>query len=81
VVVGGVVGFGAEDVDGEGVVVVLPFGRVTGEGCAVGGEDCDEGGESTGIAMLEVNSSREADISVHHAIPFSTACSGALRSP
>jgi hypothetical protein len=72
-------GFGVEGVvDGEEAAVVLPFGRVVEEGCAiVGGEDVDEGGESTGVAILEVNRSMEADNNVHHPIPFSTACSGA----
>jgi hypothetical protein len=78
VVGGGAVGFGVGGVDGEGAAVLLPFGRVVEEGCATGGEeDGDEGGESTGVAMLEVNRSIEADSNVHHPIPFSTACSGA----
>jgi hypothetical protein len=69
-------------VDGEEAAVVLLFGReALGEGCAAGGEgldeDGDEGGESTGVAMFEVNRSMEADSNVHHPIPFSTACSGA----
>jgi hypothetical protein len=77
-VVGGVAGFGAEGVAEEAAAVVLPFGRVVEEGCTVaGGEDGDEGGESTGVAMFEVNRSMEADSNVHHPIPFSTACSGA----
>jgi hypothetical protein len=81
---GGVVGFGAGGVvDGEeAAVVLLPGREPLGEGCAVAGgdsldEDGDEGGESTGVAMLEVNRSMEADSNVHHPIPFSTACSGA----
>jgi hypothetical protein len=77
---GGVVGFDVVGVDGEAAAVVLLFGRVTGEGCAVADVeelDGDEGGESTGVAMLEVNRSMEADSNVHHPIPFSTACSGA----
>jgi hypothetical protein len=76
---GGVVGFGAEGVAEEGAAVVLPFGRVVEEGCTICGEvlDEDEGGESTGVAMFEVNRSIEADSNVHHPIPFSTACSGA----
>jgi hypothetical protein len=77
---GGVVGFGVDGVvDGEGTAVVLLFGRGgLGDGCTVAdGEDGDEGGESTGVAMLDVNRSIEADSNVHHTIPFSTACSGA----
>jgi hypothetical protein len=76
---GGVVGFGVEGVDGEDAAVVLILGRgVLGDGCTVaGGEGVDEGGESTGVAMLEVNRSMEAGSNAHHPIPFSTACSGA----
>jgi hypothetical protein len=80
---GVVVGFGVGGVDGEGTAVVLILGRgVLGDGCTVTDgegldEDGDEGGESTGVAMLEVNRSMEADSNVHHPIPFSTACSGA----
>jgi hypothetical protein len=83
-VAGGVAGFGAGCVvDGEEAAVVLLFGReALGEGCTVAdGEDEDEGGESTGVAMLEVNRSMEADSNVHHPIPFSTACSGACQLP
>jgi hypothetical protein len=79
-VAGGVVGFdvGGVDGEGEGAAVVLPFGRLVEEGCTVAdGEDEDGDGESTGVAMLEVNRSMEADSNVHHTIPFSTACSGA----
>jgi hypothetical protein len=73
----GTEGFDVAGVDGEGAAVLLPFGRVVEEGCTIGGEDGDEGGESTGVAMFEVNRSMEADSNVHHPIPFSTACSGA----
>jgi hypothetical protein len=77
---GGVAGLGVEGVDGESeeAAVVLLFGRVVGDGCTTaGGEEVDEGGESTGVAMLEVNRSMEAGSNAHHPIPFSTACSGA----
>jgi hypothetical protein len=80
---GGVAGFEVEGEDGEGAAVVLPFGRVAEDGCTICGEvldedeSGDEGGESTGVAMFEVNRSMEADSNVHHPIPFSTACSGA----